>query len=242
MIPIIFVSKFRAGGLFPNDKHPVDVRSFANNQCKIETAPKPRWKQLSKRRLQTWPSDLSKNTLLDAPLPPWLKEPIISRLRSIPISRKNEQCHIFSDSPHSAPNHVLINEYLPGQGIMPHKDGAAYHPVVCTVSLGSSLCLDIYGTKEDGTTESQPKWKIFQEPRSLLITTGALYTDFLHGIAETKGDVNIGPETISNWALLRSTHEIANGKNIRQARTSLTYRDVIKVSKFGAKFGMFGKR
>jgi alkylated DNA repair protein alkB family protein 6 len=149
---------------------------------------------------------------------------------------------MFSDSPHGSPNHVLINEYLPGQGIMPHKDGAAYHPVVCTVSLGSSICLDVYGTKEEGTTENEPKWKILQEPRSLLITTGEMYTDHLHGIAEVEEEVNLGPSTVSNWELLRSTDEIIEGRFKRLPRTSLTYRDVIKVSKLGAKFGIFGSR
>jgi alkylated DNA repair protein alkB family protein 6 len=215
---------------------------IADKHCKIDTAPKPRWKQLSKRRLQTWPSDLTKNTLLDSPLPIWLEQPIISRLLSCPISRTDGHSHIFSNSPHGAPNHVLINEYLPGQGIMPHKDGAAYHPIVCTVSLGASLCLDIYGTKEDGTTEGQSRWKILQEPRSLLIINGDLYTDHLHGIAEIKEDTNLGPETVSNWALLRSPDEITDGKFERKPRTSLTYRDVIKVSKLGAKLAMFGKR
>ena len=137
---------------------------------------------------------------------------------------------------------VLINEYLPGQGIMPHKDGAAYHPVVCTVSLGASLCLDIHGTREDGTIEKEARWKVLQEPRSLLIITDELYKDYLHGIAETKEETNLGPETISNWSLLQSPNDIVNKKFARQTRTSLTYRDVIKVSQLGAKIGIFGKR
>jgi alkylated DNA repair protein alkB homolog 6 len=209
---------------------------------KIEAAPKPRWKQLSKRRLQAWPSDLTKNTLLDTPLPKWLVDPVITRIQSLPLTPSDPQNHIFSDSPHSAPNHVLINEYLPGQGIMPHKDGAAYHPVVCTVSLGSSLCLEVYGTKDDGTIENEPKSKILQEPRSLLITTSQIYTDHLHGIAEIDEEVNLGPTTVSNWELLRSTDEIKDGRLQRLPRTSLTYRDVIKVSKLGAKFSIFSSR
>ena len=220
----------------------LQTRPIAEIGCKIETAPKPRWKQLSKRRLQTWPSDLTRNTLLDSPLPAWLQEPIIPRLLSCPITSTDDKSHVFSDSPHCAPNHVLINEYLPGQGIMPHKDGTAYHPVVCTISLGASLVLDIYGANEDGTTESKPRWKILQEPRSLLITTGDLYTDYLHGIAEVKEDTNLGPDTVSNWALLQSHKEIADGNSERKTRTSLTYRDVIKVSKLSTKFGIFGKR
>ena len=43
----------------------------------------------------------------------------------------------FTSSPHQRPNHVIMNEYLPGQGIMPHEDGPSYHPVVATISLGS---------------------------------------------------------------------------------------------------------
>ena len=38
---------------------------------------------------------------------------------------------------HEQPNHVLLNAYLPGQGIMPHQDGPLYHPGVCIVSLGA---------------------------------------------------------------------------------------------------------
>lgn len=87
---------------------------------KIAAAPKPRWKQLTHRRLQTWPSDLVNNSLLDSPLPPWLSEPVISRLLSIPRS-EHDQSNIFAASPHQQPNHVLINEYPPGVGIMPHK-------------------------------------------------------------------------------------------------------------------------
>lgn len=56
------------------------------------------------------------------------------------------------------PNHVLINEYTPGQGIMvifnlstliyfsfqPHTDGPAFYPLISTISLGGSTMLDFY--------------------------------------------------------------------------------------------------
>ena len=206
-------------------------------------APKPRWKVLAHRRLQTYPSDLTRDALLDSPLPAWLEEPIVSRLLSIPIQTRDGASNIFSNSPHLAPNHVLINEYLPGQGIMPHRDGAAYYPVVCTVSLGASLCLDIYGNHEDGVREKEPRWRILQEPRSLLITTGDLYADYLHGIADTTRDENLTPTTIANWSLLSCPENVQNCTNERKLRTSLTYRDVLKVSKLGSKFGsLFGTK
>ncbi|EJP65157.1 Alpha-ketoglutarate-dependent dioxygenase alkB 6 [Beauveria bassiana] len=208
---------------------------------KIATAPKPRWKQLTHRRLQTWPSDLVRDKLLEAVLPPWLESPVVSRLQSIPVS-PDDTVQIFSGSPHSRPNHVLINEYPPGVGIMPHKDGAAYWPVVCTVSLGASLCLNLHRSKDDGALNPEPAWRILQEPRSLLITAGELYTDYLHGIADIEEDVNLSAETVANWLLLRDPSAFEGGRNVRQTRTSLTYRDVLKVSKAANKIGMFLKR
>ncbi|EFY85298.1 hypothetical protein J3458_007120 [Metarhizium acridum] len=97
---------------------------------KIAGAPKPRWKQLTHRRLQTWPSDLVQNRLLDSPLPEWLENPVVSRILSISAVKPepgpdpgpdHEPEHIFAQSPHQRPNHVLINEYPPGVGIMAHK-------------------------------------------------------------------------------------------------------------------------
>ncbi|EGX97130.1 Alkbh6 protein [Cordyceps militaris CM01] len=202
---------------------------------KIAAAPKPRWKQLTHRRLQTWPSDLVRDKLLDAVLPPWLESPVVPRLQSMPVSSGDTAAHLFSGSPHTRPNHVLINEYPPG-------DGGAYWPVVCTVSLGASLCLNLHRSKEDGALDPKPAWRILQEPRSLLITTDELYTDHLHGIADIEEDVDLSQETVANWSLLGDPSVFADGRNVRQTRTSLTYRDVLQVSKAASKIGLFMKR
>jgi alkylated DNA repair protein alkB family protein 6 len=219
------------------------VKSLQKLNChlQIAAAPKPCWKVLAHRRLQTWPSELTKDTLLDSSLPEWLINPVVSRICSLP-QYGDASANIFFSSPHSAPNHVLVNEYLPGQGIMPHKDGAAYHPVVCTVSLGGTLCLDIYGCNSDGTRETTPKTRIVQEPRSLLVTTGEIYTECMHGIADTTMDTGLDSTSVANWSLLRSPELIVDGKIEREIRTSLTYRDVIKVSKLGKTFAAFGRR
>lgn len=110
------------------------------------------------------------------------------------------------------------------------------------MSLGASLCLNLYRSKEDGALDPDPVWRILQEPRSLLITTDRLYTDYLHGIADVEEDVDLSAETVANWDLLRSTSDFANGRNTRQTRTSLTYRDVLQVSQAANKLGMFLKR
>lgn len=166
----------------------------------------------------------------------------MSRLLSISLAAEDEPANLFTSSPHKRPNHVLINEYPPGVGIMPHKDGAAYHPVVCTISLGASLCLNVHSSKEDGALKPEPDFRILQEPRSLLITTDDLYTQYLHGIADIQADVGLSPETVSNWDMLRAPEDFSNGVNQRSVRTSLTYRDVLKVSKLGNNIGKFLKR
>ena len=137
---------------------------------------------------------------------------------------------------------------------MPHEDGAAYAPVVATVSLGGALCLDISGKPsatireaENSNIDGGPATennhapipmsptlptRIFQEPRSLLITTGDAYRDLLHGISDIENDEHLSAATVANWHLLASVDEIekAGGKNARTTRISLTYRDVLKVS------------
>lgn len=130
---------------------------------------------------------------------------------------------VFEIAPHGAPNHCLVNEYLPGQGILPHEDGPAYHPVVATVSLGSSAVLDLY---LKGNTE-KPRARVLQEKRSLLITTGEMYYGWLHGISELEIDEQL--EEVVNWGLVDRKTDFAEARGARGTRISLTFRDVLKV-------------
>ena len=129
---------------------------------------------------------------------------------------------------------------MPGQGIHAHEDGDAYHPVVATVSLGSHIVLDINPKLNDAKGERRERaqgWRVLQEPRSLLITTGKLYTECLHGIGEVTVDEDLGEETIANWNLLGDRTAFAGGQADRERRISLTFRDVIRVKKLGKAFG-----
>lgn len=217
-------------------------------QTILTSLPQNRWINLTHRRLQAHPSTLSKtNVLLESPLPSWLTDPILSRFDSLGL---------FKESLHGKPNHVLVNEYNAGEGIMPHEDGGTYFPIVATVSLGAGIVLDVQAKRSSSPSlfssslfsssssnlHAEPTtWRIFQEPRSLLITTGTAYTDLLHGIAEVKVDEGLTPQTVANWTLLGDSEALvrAGGRNERGTRTSLTYRDVLKVSKVGSK--IFGR-
>lgn len=181
----------------------------------ISTVPLPKWRQLAHRRLQAHPSPLTPmNTLLASGLPAWLSDLLVPRLMAL---------EVFKNAPHGAPNHCLVNEYLPGQGILPHEDGPAYHPVVATVSLGSSAVLDLY-VKGD-TEKSQSR--VLQERRSLLITTGEMYYGCLHGISELEIDEKL--EDVVNWGLVDRKSDFAKAQSARGTRISLTFRDVLKV-------------
>lgn len=196
------------------------------------------------------------NTLLAQPLPAWLLDPVVKRIGEVLLSVTNEEegeedgegegegKRIFERSPHGAPNHVLVNEYKPGEGILPHEDGSAYYPVVCTVSLGAHTVLDVYSK-----VGRKKRWRVLQERRSLLVTMGECYEGCLHGIEGVEVDEGLGAVGaegggVVNWEFLREETreevEREEGRLRRGLRVSLTCRDVVRVKRvkglgFGAK-------
>jgi alkylated DNA repair protein alkB homolog 6 len=201
----------------------------------IRSLPDSRWTVLSHRRLLSLPSTLTgttRDTLLAAPLPAYL-DSTVARLKADDY---------FKNSLHKGPNHVLINEYKPGEGIMPHEDGPAYNPITATVSLNGHTVLEIYKKNEHGEREALPTWRILQEPRSLLITTSDMYTSTLHGISELHTDEKLNGEEITNWDLLGDRQPYQSGQAHRQTRISLTLRDVTKVAKLGGALKFINKR
>lgn len=98
----------------------------------------------------------------------------------------------------SPTNHVLVNEYQPGQGIMPHTDGPLYAPTIATISLQSHTIIDFYHAQGESAHCS-----LLLLPRSLFLVQGALYQD-LHGIAEATADT-LSP-AIANLSLCPDLH------------------------------------
>lgn len=96
------------------------------------------------------------------------------------------------------PDQVIINEYMPGQGIASHIDCVpCFEGVICSLSLASGCVMDL--------TNGNIKELIYLEPRSLLVLQGDARYIWRHGIAARKSD---------------------NGVK-RQRRISLTFRKVI---------------
>ncbi|XP_057781181.1 uncharacterized protein LOC130999614 isoform X2 [Salvia miltiorrhiza] len=214
----------------------------------IYQAPLSKWKTLKNRRLQNWGGVVHEKGLLAQELPSWLKRV---------TNRICEESKLFP----SAINHVLINEYLPDQGIMPHQDGPAYMPVVAILSLGSPVVMDfvphpnLESTAETSENDTQDiiyepsvtkgyksskylPFSVVLMPRSLLIFKDMAYSDYLHGIKDSENHcydeaVNAinGP---SHDAETLAGLKIDGGDRVvhrTTTRVSLTCRLVTKVHK-----------
>jgi len=126
-----------------------------------------------------------------------LKQAMPSFLNKFPdIIGRIRDLGVFKESKIGEPNHVIVNEYLPGQGIMPHEDGPRYHPVVCTISLGSHAVVNYYRYKAQDaqlSTQADQKEELTTQGQS---TTGSprpidpdpVLSLHLHGISPNTDD------------------------------------------------------
>lgn len=77
---------------------------------------------------------------------------------------------------------MLVNEYLPGQGIALHRDYELFDRIVVSISLISSCVMNLRRV-EDNHRES-----ILLEPSSLLVLADEARYEWEHGIARRKND------------------------------------------------------
>ncbi|XP_062016409.1 alkylated DNA repair protein ALKBH6 homolog isoform X4 [Rosa rugosa] len=162
----------------------------------IYDAPVSKWKSLKNRRLQNWGGVVHEKGLISQDLPSWLTK---------------ITCRIYEESGlfPSPINHVLINEYLPNQGIM---DGPAYYPVVAILSLGSPVVMNftphsrltlgagtcthnalysnsdvgLFKSDTDKSLDEHHPFPVLLMPRSLLIFKDKAYSDYLHAINDSE--------------------------------------------------------
>src|SRR5688500_13982252 len=92
------------------------------------------------------------------------------------------EVRIFKDSP----NQVIIDEYLPVHGIVPHVDYLSnYGDTVASLSLYSPIVMDFI-------SEENKKISHLLEPRSLFVLSGPARFNWKHGIAPRKTDHFLG--------------------------------------------------
>ena len=188
----------------------------------ITAAAKNQWVQLRRRRLQCHGGTVMPSGTVQKPLPAYLAE-FCTWLHNRGVFATSES--------NPAPNHCLINEYEPGQGIMPHQDGPLYHPTVAILSLGSHTVFNFWPSAAAAADPAaRPARSLLLEPRSLLVFRGDAYNEYLHGIAERHFD------TPADWLETppESEGEITHGVSVdgareRGTRLSLTVRHVLNM-------------
>ncbi|XP_055705725.1 alpha-ketoglutarate-dependent dioxygenase alkB homolog 6 [Phlebotomus papatasi] len=186
----------------------------------VAAAPKPKWTQLLNRRLINYGGVPHKNGMIAEEMPRWLQT-FVEKINNLGVLGDKKA------------NHVLVNEYLPGQGIMPHTDGPLFHPVISTISCGSHTILRLQKTTVEVPEESEMQ-DILVEPRSLLLIKDDAYHDHMHSIEERLEDVI--DDRVMNLSLCENTHEPGTVLT-RNRRISLTIRHVPKTSKMKIKLG-----
>lgn len=107
-------------------------------------------------------------------------------------------------------DHVLINDYEKGQGIMPHTDGRCYSPYVFCLSLLSPVVITFQEklkTEEIGMKEAAVLARLVLEPRSLIVFKDDCYTNALHGIKDVNKEVFPVTEITNFQALSAETRD-----------------------------------
>jgi alkylated DNA repair dioxygenase AlkB len=121
------------------------------------------------------------------PLPHWA-QPLIERL-------------VGEGYMPERPDQLIVNEYLPGQGIAPHVDCIpCFGPVVASLSLGSPCVMVL--------SRGEQELPLVLEPCSLLVFAGEARTRWRHAIPARKSDM------------------LAGVRQPRDRRVSLTFRTV----------------
>ena len=154
------------------------------------------WLAVLKRRVQhhgyryDYRSRKVEREMYLGPLPVWAQE----------ITRKLESLQVMTQSP----DQLIVNEYLPGQGIAPHIDCIpCFGATVAVLSLGST-CLMEFSQPETGEHAA-----LLLSPRSLLVLTDEARYRWRHAIRGRQSDA---------WQGVRYP---------RSRRVSLTFRSVL---------------
>lgn len=175
-----------------------------------------RWAQAKGRRIQELGGRIVKDTLL--PAAAGLPAAVAALCRKVEArfgaAEGEGRIHL---------NHVLVNRYEPGAGILPHEDGPIYRPEAYILSLGGPAVLRFHAFAEGARRLVA---SVVLQPRSLLAFAEEAYVSHLHGIdfaAEDELDASVlnRPAGLEEGALLPRG----------AVRTSFTLREVVKVRK-----------
>jgi alkylated DNA repair protein alkB homolog 6 len=214
--------------------------------------------QVRGRRLQNWGGVVGKGgTLIPTTMPRWLQH-LTDR-----ISQASKIYEDIADVGRNGPNHVLVNEYKLGEGILAHTDGPVYYPAVAILSLASPAIMRFYRQQRTASTShgretngalvldknndrgaahtTHLEAAVVLNRRSLLVFKDDAYTECMHGIDAVEEEEL--DDTVENPSAVHPADRSEKGGKVYLRRTgtriSLTVRRVLKVH---AALGVFCKR
>jgi alkylated DNA repair dioxygenase AlkB len=174
------------------------IRDFVSEQAAkrlLAAIDASTWRADLKRRVQHygWRYDYRErrvtNDMRLGPLPEWLL-PAAEAVGGLPEFDRR-------------PDQVIVNEYLPGQGISAHVDcEPCFGPAVASLSLGGEVEM-LFRQRASGERRG-----LILKPAKLLILSGEARYEWTHEIPARKSDV------------------IEGSRQIRTRRVSLTFRTV----------------
>jgi alkylated DNA repair dioxygenase AlkB len=161
--------------LFPNSLPPIPGLSLRTgyitpvHELKLaEQIDEQPWDETWERRRQLYGLAYGKSASEPREIPTWGQELIERMFHERVCERPFDQ--------------MLVNEYVPGQGIALHRDYEPYDRTVASLSL-LAPCLMDFRRAADGVRES-----LWLERRSLLVLSDEARYDWEHGIARRKRD------------------------------------------------------
>ena len=126
------------------------------------------WDTSWDRRRQPYGRSYDQTGRSPKPIPPWAEQLVERMYREGLSERRFDQ--------------VLVNEYLPGQGIALYRDYLPFDRTVASLSLLSPVVMDFRHASED------QRAAILLQRCSLLILSDEARYDWQHGIARRKND------------------------------------------------------
>src|SRR3954470_11946559 len=143
----------------------IDAKQEAELVTAIDAEP---WDTSWKRRRQPYGQSYGKSAADHPAIPAWAQF-LIDKLYAEGISERPF-------------DQMLVNEYLPGQGIALHRDHAPFGRTVVSLSLLSACVMD-FRHRPTGRRE-----RLLLPPRSLLVMSHEARYDWQHGIAPRQQD------------------------------------------------------
>jgi alkylated DNA repair dioxygenase AlkB len=107
------------------------------------------------------------------------------------------------------PDNIIINKYEPGEGISPHTDSPIFGDTIASLSLLSSVIMDL--------KRNDVEHGILLNPKSLLTLTSDARYNWTHGIVPRKSD----------YYRYQGRPEMSvDKKHMRSLRISITFRTI----------------